>query len=141
MGNFEKMETEMREALRLNPDYADALNYIGYSFAERGVRLQEALGLIQKAMALKPNQGYITDSLGWVYFKLGEYEKAVIELEKANQLTPDDSTIMEHLGDGYAGLKRVDKAIEAYDKALTLEPKPDQTERLKGKLKELKEKK
>jgi predicted negative regulator of RcsB-dependent stress response len=62
-------------------------------------------------------------------------------LEKANQLTPDDSTIMEHLGDGYAKLNRVNKAIEAYEKALTLEPKPDQMERLKGKLKELKEKK
>jgi Flp pilus assembly protein TadD len=141
MGNFEKMETEMREALRLNPDYADALNYLGYSFAERGVRLQEALTLIQKAMALKPNQGYITDSLGWVYFKLGEYEKAVTELEKANQLTPDDSTITEHLADGYAKLNRVNKAIEAYDRALTLEPKPDQMERIKGKLKELKGKK
>jgi pentatricopeptide repeat protein len=130
----------MRELLRRNPEYADALNYLGYSFAERGIRLQEALQLIQKAMTLKPNMGYITDSLGWVYFKLGEYEKAAVELEKANQLTPDDATIMEHLADSYAKLNQIKKALELYEKALTQDIKPDQTERLKSKIQELREK-
>jgi pentatricopeptide repeat protein len=92
-------------------------------------------------MELKPNMGYITDSLGWVYFKLGDYEKAVTELEKANQLTPDDSTVIEHLADGYLKLSRTEKAMELYERALRLEPKPDQKERLNNKLKELKEKK
>ena len=95
---------------------------------------------IQKAMELKPNMGYITDSLGWVYYKLGDYEKAVTELEKANLLTPNDSTITEHLAEGYLKLSRIEKAIEFYERALKLDPKPDQVERLKKKIKELKEK-
>ena len=103
----------MKEVLRLKPDSADALNYLGYSYAERGIHLQEALEMIQKAMSLKPNMGYITDSLGWVYYQLGEYEKAVTELEKANQLTPDDPTITEHLADGYFKLNRFEKALSS----------------------------
>jgi len=141
MGNFEKMIVQMKEVLRLDPNHADALNYLGYSYADRGIHLDEALKLIQKAMTLKPNMGYITDSLGWVYFKLGDYEKARIELEKANQLTPDDPIVTEHLGDSYYKLHRIEKAVEFYEKALKLEPKPDQVERLKNKIKEYKEKK
>ena len=72
---------------------------------------------------------------------MGEYEKAVAELEKASQLTPDDSTIAEHLADGYSKLNQAQKALSFYEKALTLEPKPDQAERLKNKIKEIKEKK
>jgi len=141
LGDFDKMDTQMKEVLRLNPDHADALNYLGYSYADRGIHLEEALHLIQKAMTLKPNMGYITDSLGWVYFKLGDYEKAVTELEKANQLTPDDPIITEHLADSYLKLNRIEKAIEFYEKAQKLDPKQDQIERLKNKIKELKEKK
>ena len=141
MGDFDKMDVEMKEVLRLNPNHADAFNYLGYSYSERGIRLEEALKLIQKAMELKPNMGYITDSLGWVYYKLGDYERAVTELEKANQLTPDDSTITEHLADSYLKLSRIEKAIEFYERALKLDPKPDQKETLQKKIKELKEKK
>jgi len=141
LGDFEKTEAKMKEVLRLNPNSPDALNYLGYSYADRGVQLDEALKLVEKAMALKPNTGYITDSLGWVYFKLGNYERAVVELEKANQLTPDDPTITEHLADSYLKLTRVEKALQFYEKALTLEPKPDQMERLRDKINQLKEKK
>jgi len=141
MGEFEKMVTQMKEVLRLEPDHADALNYLGYSYADRGIRFEEALQMIQKAMSLKPNMGYITDSLGWLYFKLGQYEKAAVELEKANQLTPDDPVITEHLADSYFKLHRIEKAIELYEKALKLDPKPDQIERLKSKIKEGREKK
>jgi tetratricopeptide (TPR) repeat protein len=140
MSDFDKMAIEMKEVLRLNPNHADALNYLGYSYSERGIHLDEALKLIQKAITLKPNMGYITDSLGWVYYKLGDYEKAVAELERASQLTPDDSTISEHLADGYAKLNRIEKATYFYEKALKLEPKPDQKERLEKKIKELKQK-
>ena len=141
MGEFDKMVAEMKEVLRLNPNHADALNYLGYSYSERGLQLEEALKLIQKAMQLKPNMGYITDSLGWVYYKLGDYKRAATELEKANQLTPDDSTITEHLADSYVKLSRVDKALEFYEKALRLDPQSDQKERLQKKIQELKEKK
>jgi Flp pilus assembly protein TadD len=140
MGDFDKMAAEMTEVLRLNPNHADALNYLGYSYSERGIRLEEALKLIQKAMELKPNMGYITDSLGWVYYRLGDYQKAATELEKANQLTPDDSTITEHLADSYVKLSRVEKAVECYERALTLDPKSDQKERLQKKIRDLKEK-
>jgi tetratricopeptide (TPR) repeat protein len=140
MGDFDKMVAEMKEVLRLNPNHADALNYLGYSYSERGIQLEEALNLIQKAMELKPNMGYITDSLGWVYYKLGDYKRAVTELEKASQLTPDDSTITEHLADSYLKLSRIQKAIEFYERALKLDPKSDQKERLQKKIKELKEK-
>jgi tetratricopeptide (TPR) repeat protein len=141
MQHFDKMDAEMKEVLRLNPNHADALNYLGYSYSERGIQLEEALKLIQKAMELKPNMSYITDSLGWVYYKLGNYEKAVTELEKANQLTPDDSTITEHLADVYVKLNRIEKAVEFYERALKLDPKSDQKERLQKKIQELKEKK
>jgi pentatricopeptide repeat protein len=92
-------------------------------------------------MRLKPDMGYITDSAGWVYFKLGDYKRAVIELEKASQLTPEDPTITEHLADSYSKLNQMGKALELYERALKQEPKPDQLERLKNKIKELKEKK
>jgi tetratricopeptide (TPR) repeat protein len=141
MGDFEKMVSEMKEVMRLDPNYADALNYLGYSYAEKDIHLEEALRMIQKAMALKPDMGYITDSLGWAYFKLGDYERAVIELEKANQLTPNDPVITEHLAEGYSKLSRREKARDFYEKALTLNPKPDQMERLKKKIEELKGKK
>jgi tetratricopeptide (TPR) repeat protein len=91
-------------------------------------------------MVLKPNTGYITDSLGWVYYKLGDYNRAQTELEKANQLMPDDSTITEHLADSYLKLDRTEKAMEFYERALRLDPQPDQKERLQKKIKELKEK-
>jgi tetratricopeptide (TPR) repeat protein len=140
LGDFDNMVAQMKEVLRLDPDHADTLNYLGYSYADRGIHLEEALQLIQKAMTLKPNTGYITDSLGWVYFKLGNYEKAVIELEKANQLIPDDPIVTEHLADSYLKLNRIEKAIEFYRKAQKLDPKSDQMERLKNKIDELKDK-
>jgi tetratricopeptide (TPR) repeat protein len=113
---------------------------LGYSYTDRGIHLEEALHLIQKAMTLKPNMGYITDSLGWIYLNLGDYERAMTELEKANQLTPDDPIITEHLADSYLKLNRIEKAIEFYEKAQKLDPKQDQIERLKNKIRELKEK-
>jgi tetratricopeptide (TPR) repeat protein len=140
MGAFDQMVAEMKEVLRLNPNHADALNFLGYSYSDRSIHLEEALTLIQKAMELKPNMGYITDSLGWVYYKLGDYKRAVTELEKASQLTPDDSMITEHLADSYVKLSRVEKAIELYEKALRLDPKSDQKERLQKKIQELKKK-
>jgi tetratricopeptide (TPR) repeat protein len=141
LGKFEEMVRRMREVISLNPEYANALNYLGYSFADKGIHLDEALELVQKALKLKPDSGYITDSLGWVYYKKGEYKRAITQLEKAIELTPDDPIITEHLGDGYLKVNLPKKALELYERALQLKPKEDQLNRLRKKIKEIKAKK
>ena len=132
----------MRRILELNPNHADALNYIGYTYAEQGIKLDKAMELIQKALKLKPESGYIIDSLGWVYYKKGSYDKAIHYLEKAANLTKDDPTINEHLGDAYLKKKEYKKALLYYEKALFLKhPKEKQLkEKITG-VKELLKKK
>ncbi|MBP1720094.1 MAG: Peptidoglycan-binding LysM, partial [Deltaproteobacteria bacterium] len=76
---------QMRRVLENNPDHAQALNYIGYTYAEKEISLDEAEALVKRALELKPDDGYITDSLGWVYFKKGQLDKAIAELEKAHK--------------------------------------------------------
>ncbi len=125
---------QMRKVLEIKPDHADALNFIGYTYAEQGIRLDEAMELVQKALKIKPDSGYIIDSLGWVYFQKGLYDKAVRYLEKAAKLTPDDPTINQHLGDTYFEKKQYQKAMEYYKKALSLKH-PDET-KLKEKIDE-----
>jgi len=112
----------MKKIIEHNSNHADALNFIGYSWADRGMHLDEAEKFIKKALKLKPNDGYIVDSLGWVYFKKKKLQKALLELEKAIKLVPQDPTISEHLGDVYAAVGNVSKALEYYRKALELEP-------------------
>jgi len=126
-GDKESCVEQMQKTLEINPDYADSLNYIGYTYAEQGIRLDEAMDLIQKALKLKPGSGYIMDSLGWVYFQKGLYDEAVSHLEKAVKLTPDDPTINAHLGDAYLNKKIYNKALERYKKALSLNH-PDEEE-------------
>jgi tetratricopeptide (TPR) repeat protein len=111
---------QMKRVLQINPDHADALNYIGYTYAEQGIKLDEAMGMIRKALKLKPKSGYITDSLGWVYYQKGVYDKAIHYLEKAAKLTSNDPTINEHLGDAYRKIGNYRKAITSYRKALSL---------------------
>lgn len=111
---------KMEKVLELRPDHADALNFIGYTWADKNVHLQEALAYIQKAAALKPDNGYIVDSLGWVYYRLGDYPRAVEELERALGLEPEDPHIYDHLGDAYRGLNNTARALERYKKAFEL---------------------
>ena len=96
----------MRKAIELNPKNAQALNYLGYTYAEAGNHLDEAERLVKRALAIEPEDGFYVDSLGWVYYRKGEYGKAAEQLEKAVNLTGDDPTITEHLGDAYAKLGR-----------------------------------
>jgi len=131
-GSSEHSLDVMHEVLELNPDHPGALNYIGYSWAEKGIRLQEAEEMILRALAQRPNDAYITDSLGWVYYmrgialrNSGGYDEAtgllkqsVEELEKAVQLTGSDPVISEHLGDAYLALDEKRRALESYRKAL-----------------------
>jgi len=133
----ECLET-MRQVLKIDPKNADALNYIGYTYAEQGIRLDEAMELIKKALSIKPNSGYIVDSMGWIYYQKKLYKKAIIYLEKAVRLTPNDPTIMEHLGDAYEKQGFYKKALDAYQKALSLNPENSHKKRLLDKIEKIK---
>jgi tetratricopeptide (TPR) repeat protein len=112
---------EIKKVLELDPNNADAQNFLGYSYAEAGVNLDEAEKLIREALQSKPDSGHIIDSLGWVYYKKGQYDKAVVELEKAHRIMPQDGTVAEHLGDAYFQMKRYRDALRIYRRALELE--------------------
>ncbi len=108
----------MEQLLIINPDHAEALNFVGYSWADTDRNLDRALLYIEKALELKPENGYIQDSLGWVHFKLGNLERARDELLAAIKLLPDDPYLHDHLGDVYRALGQRKKAIKAYREAL-----------------------
>ncbi len=114
---------EMKNAVRLDPEDPNSLNYLGYTYADLGMNLEEAEELILRALKLKPDDGYITDSLGWVYYKKGHYEKALATLEKAVILIPDDPILLEHLGDAFIKTHNAEKALEYYKKSLKLKKK------------------
>lgn len=108
----------MQELIAMSPDHADALNFVGYSFAECGVRLDEAEKLVGRALELRPGNGYFMDSLAWVYFQKGDYVRAVGLLEKADAASDGDPTILEHLGDAYRRAGRSADAEKAWRRAL-----------------------
>jgi len=101
IGDWEKSEQDLVKALEYNPDYPYLLNYLGYSWADQGVNLDKALDYIEQAANLRPNDGYIADSLGWVLYRMDKFEQAVPHLEKAVKLMPYDPVINDHLGDAY----------------------------------------
>jgi tetratricopeptide (TPR) repeat protein len=109
-----------RRLIGNQPDFAPALNYLGYMWAEKGENLPEALELVQKAVALDPHNGAYVDSLGWTHFQLGQYEEARGYLERAALLLPDDAVIFEHLGDLYVALGRLEMAEQVYRRSLDL---------------------
>jgi len=141
----------MRKALELNPDNASALNYIGYSLAERGEDLDEAERMIVRAIELRPEDGYIVDSLGWVYYQRarplvqsgrlddakGFIARALTELEKADELTGGDPVISEHLGDTYLLRGERKRALELFEEALQQGPRNDEQPHLNEKLENL----
>jgi len=120
---------QMRALLALEPDHPDALNFVGYSYAEQGVRLDEAERLVRRALEIRPRSGYILDSLGWVHYRRGEFARAIEALEKADALAGPESSILEHLGDAYRAAARAGDAAGAYRRALKCvgeEPPGDQ---------------
>ena len=143
---FDKMQRKdeaiaiMKTIVEKNPEHAHALNFIGYSLAESGKDLEEAEKYVTRALKLRPNDGFIEDSLGWVLFKRGKTDEAVARLEKAASLQPNEAIIMEHLGDAYAAKKDIAKATEAYKKAVAITQTKDQdyTKKLTSKLAEVK---
>ncbi|GAA0537614.1 tetratricopeptide (TPR) repeat protein [Rhizomicrobium palustre] len=100
-GNWDKAEADLKEALMLSPSEPQVLNFLGYSWVDKGENTKEALAMLEKARQLAPQDGYIIDSVGWAYYKLGRYAEAVDALEDAVQLVPGDPTINDHLGDAY----------------------------------------
>ncbi|HID70637.1 MAG TPA: tetratricopeptide repeat protein [Desulfobacterales bacterium] len=110
----------MEKVLQLEPDHAEALNYLGYTWADNNINLEKALEYVQRSMRLKPDNGYIQDSLGWVYFRMGKLDQAVQEILKALKLEPSDPHIYEHLGDIYLEQGNSEKAVQAYKKSRKL---------------------
>jgi tetratricopeptide (TPR) repeat protein len=131
---WHKAEADFRHALQLAPDQPYVLNYLGYSLAEKGERLTEAQAMIQKAAARRPNDGAITDSLGWVLLRQGHIGDAVQLLERAVELEPEDPVINGHLGDAYSAAGRGLEAQYQWRRALTLNPGPEDTAKLEAKL-------
>jgi tetratricopeptide (TPR) repeat protein/outer membrane murein-binding lipoprotein Lpp len=120
--DWPRAEADLKRAVALAPEEAIALNYLGYSWAERGENLDEAFDLIEKAVVLDPNSGAIIDSLGWAYYQRGHYEVAVGHLEQAASLEPGDPTVTDHLGDVYWRLGRKIEAGYQWRRVLELEP-------------------
>lgn len=124
-GEWDKAEGDFLDALDLQPDQPFVLNYLGYSWIEMGIRVEEATEMIARAVQQQPTAGFIIDSLGWGYYKLGNFEEAARALERAVQLTPGDPTINDHLGDAYWYAGRRREAVFQWRRALDLGPEPE----------------
>jgi Flp pilus assembly protein TadD len=132
--NWPAAEASFKEALKLYPDQPQVLNYLGYSWVDRNENLEEALDMIRKAVELRPEDGYIVDSLGWAYYRLGRFEEAVTELETAIRLRPEDATINDHLGDAYWRVGRKLEARFQWQHALDAKSEDVNNETIKVKL-------
>jgi len=130
----------MKTIIRLDPKHASALNYLGYTYAEMGIHLDQALELVQRALEIRPDDGYITDSLGWIYFKKQAYDKAVFYLEKAVELSDYETVIAAHLAEAYLKTGQQKKAVAMYKKALdnARQNQKKEIQKIEEKLKSLK---
>jgi tetratricopeptide (TPR) repeat protein len=127
-------EADLLKALQLNPEEAMALNYLGYSWIDQNRNLKQGLALIEKAVRQKPDDGYIVDSLGWAYYRIGNFREAVKYLERAVELRPEDPVLNDHLGDGYWRVGREREARFQWEQSLTLSPEPEDAEKTRRKL-------
>lgn len=132
---WERAEADFRKALELRPNQPQVLNYLGYSYVEKGENLDEALDMIERAVAERPDSGHITDSLGWVLYRLGRYEEAVSHMERATELLPVDSIVNDHMGDVYWAVGRKLEAEFQWKRALSFGPEEAEAERIREKLK------
>ncbi len=127
-------EADLQRALQLSPEQPLVLNYLGYSWVDQNRNLKQGLSLIEKAVSLKPEDGYIVDSLGWAHYRLGNFKEAVKYLERAVELKPEDPVLNDHLGDA---LWRVGRELEAkfqWQQALTLKPEPEDEAKIRQKV-------
>lgn len=133
-GKWPEAEADFRASLDLNPDHPSVLNYLGYSLVEKQTKLDEALAMIETAVAERPQSGAIVDSLGWAQFRLGRYEDAVRNMERAAQLEPVDPVITDHLGDALWAVGRKIEAEFQWRRALSFEPEEQEADRIRRKL-------
>jgi tetratricopeptide (TPR) repeat protein len=133
-GQWQRAEADLLHALKLQPDQPLVLNYLGYSWVDRGENLERGLKMIEKAVSLRPDDGYIVDSLGWAHYRLGDYKEAVKYLEKATELVPEDPTINDHLGDAYWQTGRPREARFQWRQALQFGPAKDDVKPIEAKL-------
>ncbi len=129
-----KAESDFQRALELNPNQPQVLNYLGYSWVDQGMHLDDALGMIETAVAAAPNDGYIIDSLGWAFYRLGRFDEAVQVLEQAVQLLPNDPEINDHLGDAYWRVGRKMEARFQWNVAAYVDEEGEVRERVAPKL-------
>jgi len=128
LDNWENAESDFRKALELRPGQALVLNYLGYSLVEKNMKIDEARAMIEEAVAGDPDNGYITDSLGWVLYKIGEYEAAVPHMERAVELLPSDPVINDHLGDVLWKVGRRNEALFQWKRALSFDAPSDEAD-------------
>lgn len=131
---WDRAEQDFLAALELQPDQPYVLNYLAYSWVDRGLNLERSLGMLRKAVELRPEDGYIVDSLGWVMYRMGRYEEATRELERAVELRPLDPVINDHLGDAYWRTGRRQEARVQWQRSLSLKPEADQVKPIEEKL-------
>ena len=131
---WNKAEADMRKALDLQPEQPHVLNYLGYSWIDQGINLDEGMKMIKRAVDQRPDDGYIVDSLGWAYYRIGNYEDAVKNLERAIDLKPEDPTINDHLGDAYWRVGRTLEAKFQWAHARDLKPEPEDLPKIEAKI-------
>ncbi|MDX2203562.1 MAG: tetratricopeptide repeat protein [Hyphomicrobiaceae bacterium] len=127
-------EADLKKSLQLSPDQPMVLNYLGYTWIDQNRNLKEGLGLIEKAVRQKPDDGYIVDSLGWAYYRLGRFQEATKQLERAVELRPEDPVLNDHLGDAFWRVGREREARFQWEQALTLNPEAEDAEKIRTKL-------
>ena len=131
---WDKAEPDFLKALELNPDQPQVLNYLGYSWVDMNINLEKGLNMIKKAVDLRPDDGFIVDSLGWAYYRMGKFDEAVKQLEHAVELKESDATINDHLGDAYWRVGRKLEAGFQWKRSLLAKPEPEDAKRIQDKL-------
>ena len=134
--NWSRAEKDFLKALEFKPDQPFVLNYLGYSWVDQGVHLERARDMIERAVELRPRDGYIVDSLGWALYRTGDFAGAVGHLERAVELRPEDPVINDHLGDAYWRVGRLREARFQWTRSLSLEPAEDQIDLIRGKIRD-----
>ncbi|WP_247886812.1 tetratricopeptide repeat protein [Azospirillum sp. SYSU D00513] len=134
LDRWPQAEADLQQALALNPDEPLLLNYLGYSWVDRGLHLDKGRAMVERAVELRPRDGYIIDSLGWALYRMGEFEQAVTTLERAVELKPVDPTINDHLGDAYWRVGRRNEARFQWNRALRIAEEEPLKEQIRAKL-------